>query len=79
MVANINGLSLEPENIEGLAVQITGLVDDKRLRQKLAGHAVPVLASLIRFDEMTTSYLALFRAASLTHPRPYADAREISS
>ena len=62
---NINALFYSPGDATALANHISRLLRDTDLRQKLAKNARCVLDTLTDFDEMVSSYAAVFREAWL--------------
>ena len=56
----INGLFYTPDRPDQLVAALIGLLEDKSLRQQLAGNAKYVLDSLNTFEEMTQAYADIF-------------------
>ncbi|WP_373537460.1 glycosyltransferase [Microcoleus sp.] len=56
----INGLFYTPDRPEELVAALISLLEDKSLRQQLAGNAKYVLDSLNTFEEMTQAYADIF-------------------
>ncbi|OCR00836.1 glycosyl transferase family 1 [Oscillatoriales cyanobacterium USR001] len=61
----INGLFYTPEQPQELATSLLSLLEDDKLRQRLAENAKYVLQSLNTFEEMTEAYSQIFCAAYL--------------
>ncbi|MEG5062249.1 glycosyltransferase [Microcoleus sp. B3-A4] len=62
----INGLFYTPDRPDELVAGLISLLDDRSLRQQLAGNAKYVLESLNSFAEMTQAYGQIFREAYFT-------------
>ncbi|MBE9165261.1 glycosyltransferase [Tychonema sp. LEGE 06208] len=58
--SGINGLFYTPDRPEELVAALISLLEDKSLRQQLAGNAKYVLDSLNTFEEMTQAYAEIF-------------------
>ncbi|MEG3895928.1 MULTISPECIES: glycosyltransferase [unclassified Microcoleus] len=56
----INGLFYTPDRPDELVAALISLLEDKSLRQQLAGNAKYVLDSLNTFEEMTQAYADIF-------------------
>ncbi|MEG4577666.1 glycosyltransferase [Microcoleus sp. N3A4] len=56
----INGLFYTPDRPDELVAALISLLEDKSLRQQLAGNAKYVLDSLNTFEEMTQAYAEIF-------------------
>ncbi|MGB3265620.1 MAG: glycosyltransferase [Microcoleus sp.] len=56
----INGLFYTPDRPDELVAALMSLLEDKSLRQQLAGNAKYVLDSLNSFEEMTQAYAEIF-------------------
>ncbi|HET8942068.1 MAG TPA: glycosyltransferase [Rudaea sp.] len=67
---NVNGLLYEPSNIPKLTLHLRQLIDDDRVRARLAANSQPMLATLNTFDEMAAAYAEIFREAALVGTPP---------